>query len=1205
MAGLLRNLLKRVLVWWLPFLLALGGVALAFVAWMMATQSGTAMLLRIVAAQLDGQASRVRGTLLDSVQVGALSLNLPGAAIDAQGLNLNVDWRALSRGLLRVQDLSADVLRVSTTSLPEDDPGEGGAAVVIPVDVAVDRLAVGRFELVLDGEPLPVAVDDFRSTVALGKPGLQLRIASLRLAHPLAHARLQGELRLTELSDPWPMDVRLLASLHGPDAASPVCLADRLPGASLAGKSAGNGVPQAGKGPAAPIDASGDGQGDDAPGCTILSDVAVQGSLQELAVAVTGDGPGLALRAQAQATPRDAIPVRQADVDVKLGDGSALGAQLQWRAAPNEAGGPGQAPATSRERLRIGIDSRNFDVGKLLAGAMAAPAALSGRLEVDAELVDRAVVSEASIKLVLDEGSRWNGQPLAGTLAAQVRTDGPTADWARLQVPRLDADLRLGANRLRGQGAWGDAASALELQVQAPRLADLWPGLSGKASAKARLAGTVARHSVRIDADYVPPDARDGLVGRAPGSVRLEAAGGWGGGAGDFQAGVVGWRGTVSALDASHAGYRVRGSAIPVAFLPDAVAPQWQWQVGRARLDVALPGQAAFALAHEGSRGGGQRWQTAGRIDEIAITAALVRAVRATLDADVRPQPQGSGRVNRSAPGAQRRILLGASWDLSFAGALAGVARIERRSGDLRIPGDPPVPLGLRRLALEAKAVAAGATSRVQATLDVDTERMGSLRGSAAATLVAGQDGALSLAPRQPVRVDLRADVADLAWVGLFTGDSLEVGGSLRADVQAEGVPGGQWQARGTVKGEKLRVVRIDDGVRLVDGTLSARLQDQRVILESLRFPASLRVIPSEWRTREWITKDADAQGGYLSAAGHWDLAGAGGEVSVTLHRFPALQRSDRYAMVTGKVDIKAALPSLSIIGDLTADAGWASLEILSEVPTLDDDVIVVRAGDDVRTPDGMQVFMDMGIDLGKRFYLTGMGLDSGLVGSLRIRLEQGRLTGNGVLRTRGGRFEAYGQRLHLRRGTITFQDSLDNPLLDIEALRLGEQVEAGVRVAGTAQRPRIDLVSYPDVSEVEKLSWLILGRGPDQGGSDAALLLSVGTALLGGGEPFYRQFGLDDVGLKSGAIGSSGSLLPDVTVASNVTRSGASELETQFLVASKRFANGITLSLEQGLAGAETVGRASYRLSRHWSVDLKAGAVNGLELIYRTFWDD
>ena len=141
-----------------------------------------------------------------------------------------------------------------------------------------------------------------------------------------------------------------------------------------------------------------------------------------------------------------------------------------------------------------------------------------------------------------------------------------------------------------------------------------------------------------------------------------------------------------------------------------------------------------------------------------------------------------------------------------------------------------------------------------------------------------------------------------------------------------------------------------------------------------------------------------------------------------------------------------------------------------------------------------------------------------------------------GALRTRGGGIEAYGQKLRLRRGTLTFQGRLDNPLLDIEALRTGEQVEAGVKVVGTAQRPRIDLVSYPDVSDVEKLSWLLLGRGPDESGSDAALLLSVGTALLGGGQPFYKQFGLDDVSVRTGNLGSSGSILPDRTVAATST---------------------------------------------------------------------
>src|SRR3546814_9107062 len=79
---------------------------------------------------------------------------------------------------------------------------------------------------------------------------------------------------------------------------------------------------------------------------------------------------------------------------------------------------------------------------------------------------------------------------------------------------------------------------------------------------------------------------------------------------------------------------------------------------------------------------------------------------------------------------------------------------------------------------------------------------------------------------------------------------------------------------------------------------------------------------------------------------------------------------------------------------------------------------------------------------MGPRFYITGMGLDAGLLGAIEIHMADGRLTGIGALRTRGGGIEAYGQNLRLRRGTLTFQGRLDNPLLDIEALRTGDQVE-------------------------------------------------------------------------------------------------------------------------------------------------------------------
>ena len=450
---------------------------------------------------------------------------------------------------------------------------------------------------------------------------------------------------------------------------------------------------------------------------------------------------------------------------------------------------------------------------------------------------------------------------------------------------------------------------------------------------------------------------------------------------------------------------------------------------------------------------------------------------------------------------------------------------------------------------------------------------MGVVNGTASAVLAVDAQGGMALDARQPIRAKLDADIADLAWVGLFVGDAMEVGGTVKANVEAQGTLTGKWTGSGAIRGDRLRVVRIDDGVRLVEGKLAARLDGDSLVLDSLRFPASLRVMPAEWRTKEWITTNPEAKDGYAEASGRWSLTDGGGQLRLTLYRFPALQRSDRYAMVSGTVDLNVALPRIDIVGDLKADAGWFSLEILQGVPTLDDDVKVRRPGDDpgaASTP--LQTSMNP-VRHGAALLHHRHGPGRGPAGLDPDPAERRPADRRGALRTRGGGIEAYGQKLRLRRGTLTFQGRLDNPVLDIEALRTGEQVEAGVKVAGTAQRPRIDLVSYPDVSDVEKLSWLLLGRGPDGSGGDAALLLSVGTALLGGGgPPFYKQFGLDDVSIRSGNIGSSGSLLPDRTVAGDVNRDSDSRLATQFLVASKTFANGITLSVEQALAGADTV---------------------------------
>ncbi len=1277
---MLRKFLRQVLVWWLPGLAMLLLLAAGFLFWLVGSQNGTRLLLTTAAQQLDGQALDVKGSLLRGVTVGKLDLDVGGGTrIDVSEVHLQVNWRALGDRRLHVRDVSAGSVRVALTTVadapaPEDD-GEPFTLPSLPVDIAVDRVALGDFRLEQDGEPLPVTLGDLSATFAAGKQGAQLRIASLRVGHEIGEAQVSGEAELQGMADPWPFAARLDVTARGSGPDSPLCQADKLSGVMAASQTAAGKQADAKSPPESPPESSpktspksspnsrakpepearhqakpqpkGDGKpaasssasthlaGPPPPACQVVLRADAAGSMDGIQAKVDGDGSGLLLNVVADLAPRTALILRSARANVQLPDKSALAAQLDLQSNPGQGVG--------RERIAGTISAQRLDLAPWLGDAIP-PAVLTVRGDVQADIENLSQLRHAAVDLRFEDGTRWNKQPLTGSLKVQVdiaaAADAAAADAAAagaaaadaaaagaaaaapattppspstdplagLRIHGLDVDLKLGRNHIRASGEMDANDGALTLDAQAPQLDAFWPGIPGGAELKGNVAGTVAAHRGELSAGYTPAKARAGVLGQAPAKANIVFTGGWGKGpAGQPDSALVGWRGAFSRLTADTAGFTVAADRpVSLAYLPSAVHPQWQWQVGQTVLSVTLPGKERLTLAHQGSRGGGKRWETAGQADNLVITAAMARQVIGAIDPDAASKlGKGPVRVNAMVPEGQRRIALDVLWDLKFDGRLAGKARIARREGDLLIPGDPPIPLGLKALVLDLTATPTSPNaSRLDARINLATNKMGTVSGSGTAVLRMDAKGGMALDERQPLRAKLDADIADLAWVSLFVGDTMEVGGAVKADIDVQGTLAGKWAATGTIRGDKLRVVRIDDGVRLVDGTLSARLDGQRLVLDSLRFPAALRVMPAEWRTKEWITTNPEAKGGYAEATGQWNIMDGGGNIKLTLYRFPALQRSDRYAMVSGTINLTAAMPRIDIVGDLKADAGWFSLEILQGVPSLDDDVKVIRAGEDratVSTP--LQTSMNLKFDMGPRFYITGMGLDAGLLGSIQILLNDGRLTGVGALRTRGGGIEAYGQKLRLSRGTLTFQGRLDNPILDIEALRTGEQVEAGVKVVGTAQRPRIDLVSYPDVSDVEKLSWLLLGRGPDESGSDAALLVSVGTALLGGGQPFYKQFGLDDVSVRTGNIGSSGSILPDRTVAGDVNRDSDSQLATQFLVASKSFANGITLSVEQALAGSDTVGRASYRLARGLSVDLKGGSVNGIALVYRTFW--
>ncbi|MFA7438914.1 translocation/assembly module TamB domain-containing protein [Castellaniella sp.] len=1180
------RVLRRLTLWVLPPMVLAVAVVAGFVWWSVFSTVGTRWTLHTAVALLDGEAEGITGSIWRGVSVRDLSLTLPDLALSARDLHLAVAWRELLQRRLHVRDLSAQSLVVRLP--PEEDDGVQGdeaqepfAVPELPVAIQVDRLALGRLQLIEADVAWPVDLRTLDTRLSLEGPAAEMDLQTLELSHQGMSLSVSGQAKASRLAAPWPFSVQLQLDAResspapgqadvgeGEAAAASLCLRDWLPS-----------TPETLQ---------------DAP-CQWQVELEAQGSLDAVQGRVHAVGEGMQLNAEIAARPQQAFPLETAQVSLRLPAQAGLDLNLHTE------------PATDGlQTVRAQWQVYALPLNRWLPREVGASRLdMQGGLRVG--LTAAQAVQDLGVQIRFDSGSQWNGQALQGHLnlerlarhgAALYDGQAPSDEnWTQYRLAGLDAELALGPDRLQLRGTVSADQLDVDLLADFPRLAALWPGLQDGARLALETRGSLAQHQVRVQASHDPDDAQPATPGQAPSHVQADLHGEWT---------PEGWRGAFTQLRADHAGLSVRNQG---AFSV-AVDAEGAWQVGEARLGVFLNDESLIDIHNQASSGHGDGWHTRGRVASLVVTPARIRQIQEWLAPKAPGEGAGGVQTVDAALARDSRLDLSLAWDLGFEQALSGSVQLRRLDGDLVVPGDVPVALGLQetRLDVDVRVVRPG-LSQVQADLRVDTEKMGRLRLQAETPLHASAQGGLSIDPRDEKRLHLVADSEDLAWVNLLLDGALEVGGTVHADVRARSLPDERWVFDGPFRGEDLRVLLPDQGVRLLDGVLQGHFEGERVVLEQLRFPAVRRVVPKEWRTATWIAEEPDAQNGDLKISGQWQLADEAGTVQIDFHRYPILQRSDRYAMISGSLGIRIHLPEVILRGTLTADAGWFDLDMLSNVPSLDGDVVILKAGETSPPPPAsppLDIEADLHVDLGPRFYITGYGVNAGLVGQLDLSLHHDQLTAMGALRTRGGSIDAYGQHLQLRRGIITFQGDLTNPVLNIEALRTNQMVQAGVRVIGTARQPRIDLVSYPDVSEAEKLSWLLLGRGPDEaGGADMSLLLAVGSSFLADGEPFYRRFGLDELGLQRGQLGSTGSLLPPQTVVSSGLDAGASALEQQFVLAGKNVASDVKLSLEQALSDTGTVARLGYRLMRGLQAEVTVGTVNGLALVYTWFSRD
>lgn len=757
------------------------------------------------------------------------------------------------------------------------------------------------------------------------------------------------------------------------------------------------------------------------------------------------------------------------------------------------------------------------------------------------------------VQLAREAGSK--GLALSGALDANLSIDGR---WPQLESRgsvKL-ADAKVDAWRAESAkldwtlGSTPQAPLAVKLEV-----AQAGAGVRKLDKLSALVQGTLAKHRIAIDAESPvrPPLWLDQLHGarakasngtlaqlRASGALSFDPA---------WQQPLQ-WKGHLDDLHARRRGsdfqtpwFSTRDFDIAAQYDPLTNTPQLTLGPGRAQLtNLAL------------------HWSTlrlrGGEAPAAEIQAEVEPFAVAPLLARLQPEFGWSGD-----------LVVGGKIDVRSAPAFAADIEFGRISGDLSVTEE----VETHKLELTDLRIALDARDGVwHFTHALAGRKLGAMASAATVRTDPKAIWPPASAPLQGV-MELRID--DLAAWGAW----VPAGWRLRGALHASASFGGQFGApefTGSIEGSGLGARNLLEGIELKDGELRIALKGETAQILELR-------------ARGGDGSVEVTGGATFGAAPQADLR-------VVADKLLLLGRVDRQLVTSGEATLRIDPDRLVVKGQFEADRGLFDVS-RGNAPRLGDDVIVLREP----TPDevaanasaaagGRKVDVTLALDLGQALRVRGFGLNTLLRGELMLTTPGGRLAIHGTINTYRGTYKAYNQNLRIARGSITFTGAPENPRLDILALRPNLDVEVGVAISGTAAVPRISLYSEPAMPDSDKLSWLVLGRAPDNlGGSDIALLQAAAAALLAGeGESPTTQL-TQLIGLDSVSVRQSDGEVRDTVVS-----------------VGKQLSRRWYIGYERSLSSTAGNWQLIYRLAQRFTLRLQTGLDNSIDLIWTWRWD-
>ena len=871
-------------------------------------------------------------------------------------------------------------------------------------------------------------------------------------------------------------------------------------------------------------------------------------------------GPLDALELQLDAAlGADATPSARAKATARLSDTGVVLEPIRIHVLGGQMVARGRIGWRPDFNWELEVDARGIDPGARWPqwnGTLDATAVLQGRIT---DGMPHTVVDVVHLNGHLRE------YPVAGS--GKVELTGE-----RLRAHRVA--LRSGANRLDLHGEY-DRVMDLEFSVEATDLSAVLPEAHGRVSGEGVVSGSIA--APRVNMSLTGQDVRYRDWGA--GLIEVDAD------VSDTQAES---RVTIRARNA-HVGDRRFGS---VELRADGSTAE---HIARVAVESNLgDANLRFAGKLEAERWSGELLETALRAPG-GETWHLERAAQWSVDAE--------------------RIRIEQTCLESDAGATA-CADFERADGVRSSVDVESLPLSMVQPWLTSQSRLTGTLS-VRGTWSLRNERLeadlsasvspGELivtRGRSEPITVAHADTVLNIAADESgVEVEFRSVLGGnapvyghLAVEGLHEEAALDgtihvslpqldpleafVAGPVAAEGEAfmEARIGGSVaapRAEGIGRIEVGRARIPDLGIELSDSWVEARADNE----QHVAIAGALRSGQGQ----------LNIDGSVVLEAGRWTA----NEFAVAGESFEAMRLPEAVVIVSPQVTVSAVGESLEVIGRVVIPRAQITPPEVAErgVGVSGDEVLVDRT-DSVSQPEGgrrADIGADLIVVLGDHVVFDGFGLLSRLSGELRVRQAPGGVPeAFGTLDLLDAQFLLYGQRLDIEHGRVTFAGPLNDPGLDIRAVRKAGDFTAGIQMSGTLSNPGSRVYSEPALGEAEAFSLLLTGHRLSNADEREMALLSQAAFSLGlegsgrFGARIQSALGLDELSVAGVGDAGDASLI--------LGRQLSPDLGVRYVHSLVRQAGSVLVN---------------YRLNDHLSIEAESGVRQGLDLLFSIERDD